>query len=136
MARKTTTYASAVLNLQSLKKSVNDHLEKLSEIVSWLNHCHQLDWPKVQPGTVRYEEAERSASLLQIDFMHLEVRAERLSRSCQEGAESRIQLASFQESVKAVENAKRVEKLTILATIFLPLGFTCYFFAARGSSYN
>lgn len=136
VARKSPTYASSMRNLQYLKKSVDEHVEKLSEVASWLNNRHHLDWPKVQPGGVHYDEAERAANLLEKNFMHLELRASRLSNTCQEGIGSLVQLSAFQESVKTVGNAERVEKLIRLATIFLPLSFTCSFFGMNVSKFG
>jgi hypothetical protein len=87
-------------------------------VVSWIG-------PESNPGTGLISRRHNEpAGLIQKDFAPPQGIALRdLSKSCQEGVESLVQLASFQESVKAVVNAERVEKLTKLATIFLPRGF-------------
>ena len=119
---------ASILNLRYLRKILDHHITSLTETVLLLADRDQLEWPTAAPGSVHRTEADRMASVLLRDFTHLRQRAERFSRSCQEGIQSLANDAAFQESTKAVANAARVERLTLLATVFVPLSFTCSLF--------
>jgi Mg2+ and Co2+ transporter CorA len=65
------------------------------------------------------------AALLHTDFTYLLRRAEALSRECKQGMGTLAHISVLEESRRSADNAMRVEKLTILASIFIPLSFVC-----------
>lgn len=62
------------------------------------------------------------------DFEALHVRCVDLSKMCDRGITLAMGKASIEESGKAVEQSRRLKKLTILATLFIPLTFSTSLF--------
>jgi Mg2+ and Co2+ transporter CorA len=119
---------ASMLNLRYFRKVLDRHITAVTETTLLLADWEQLQWPMAAAGSAERAEADRMAVLLLRDFTHLKERAERLSRVCQEGIETLANDAAFKESEKVVANARRVERLTALATVFVPLTFTCSIF--------
>ncbi|KAL7948776.1 hypothetical protein V8C42DRAFT_312303 [Trichoderma barbatum] len=57
------------------------------------------------------------------DYEHLRIRCIELSNLCTSGITLAMNKATIEESRKAIEQSARVKKLTILATLFIPLNF-------------
>lgn len=57
------------------------------------------------------------------DYEELRVRCVDLSKLCTGGINLAMNKATIEESRKAIEQSERVKKLTILATLFIPLNF-------------
>ena len=127
---------ASMLNLRYLRGILENHITKLTEIVLFLKNHDQIPWPRPPPESSERVEADRMQNTLLNDFSHLHRRLERLSRSCHEGMQSLANSAAFQESAKAVANATRVECLTLLATIFVPLSFTSSAFGMNFSVFG
>lgn len=118
---------NALVNLRYITKIVGDHVTNLAANVTLLRARETSDWPRATDCRGR-AIADKKAALLQCDFEYLQGRAEKILLTCQHSIDALVSDAVFQESVKAVENAKRVERLTLLATVFIPLNFTCALF--------
>ncbi|KAJ9300379.1 hypothetical protein DTO217A2_7959 [Paecilomyces variotii] len=58
------------------------------------------------------------------DYEHLHARCVDLSRMCTRGITLAMNKATIEESRKAIEQSERLKKLTLLATLFIPLNFT------------
>jgi len=127
---------ASMVNLRYLKTILGDHINSLTDTIMVLSSQDQFAWPSAGPGTVQRKAADSMRSILLGDFSHIRQRAERLSNSCQKGMQSLVSTADYQESVKGVANAERVEKLTLLATIFIPLSFTCSLFGMNFSVFG
>jgi Mg2+ and Co2+ transporter CorA len=126
----------SMVNFRYPKSVVDEHITKLTETALLLANRDQLNWPRVVPGSDHRAEADRVASMLFGDFTYLRHRAERVSTNVQESMQSLANIAAFQESVEAVANAERVERLTLIATILLPMTFTCSFFGMNFSVFG
>ena len=116
---------ASMVNLRYLRKVLNDHISRLTETILVLKCQDQFAWPRAAPGSVQRDNTDSMRSILLSDFSYLCHRAEELSTRCQKGMQSLVNAAAFEESAKGVANAERVEQLTFLATIFVPLSFTC-----------
>lgn len=127
---------ASMLNLRYLRGILENHITKLTEIVLFLKNHDQIPWPRAPPESPERVETDRMQNTLLNDFSHLHRRSERLSRSCHEGMQSLANSAAFQESAKAVANATRVERLTLLATIFVPSSFTSSAFGMNFSVFG
>ncbi|TGO51361.1 hypothetical protein BOTNAR_0359g00110 [Botryotinia narcissicola] len=119
---------ASMVNLQYLRRLIDNHIDGIKETVLVLSSQDQFAWPRAGPGTNQHGVADGMRGLLLNDFLHLSQRAELLSKGCQKGMQSLVNTAAFQEAAKGVANAQRVEQLTLLATIFVPLTFTCSIF--------
>ena len=58
------------------------------------------------------------------DYEQLHIRCIDLSRMCTQGISLAMNKATIDESRKAIEQSDRLKKLTLLATLFIPLNFT------------
>ncbi|KAJ4394347.1 hypothetical protein N0V93_003564 [Gnomoniopsis smithogilvyi] len=62
------------------------------------------------------------------DYNELNVRCNDLLRMCSQGITLAMGKVSIEESRKAIEQSQRLKKLTVLATLFIPLGFSTSLF--------
>lgn len=109
------------MNLKYIKTQLTSHGERLAETIGLLENRHSLDWPRVPTS----DAAEKTAALLLTDFKYLLHRADSLARECEQGMATLANSSMLDESRRSVDNAIRVERLTVLATIFIPLSFVC-----------
>ncbi|KAJ5948679.1 hypothetical protein N7454_001986 [Penicillium verhagenii] len=58
------------------------------------------------------------------DYDQLYIRCVELSKMCTQGISLAMNKATIEESRKAIEQSKRVKRLTLLATLFIPLNFS------------
>ncbi|TPX10756.1 uncharacterized protein E0L32_008325 [Thyridium curvatum] len=65
----------------------------------------------------------------ELDMEHLHEQAERLSRHCQNEIAVLMNSIVILESVKAIRQAERVEKITFLAFLFVPMSLVSSFFS-------
>lgn len=86
-------------------------------------------WPRAKEP-LQVQEAEHAATK---DYEELLRRAGQLSRLCLEGMEDLRNSVILSESHKAMEQARGVARLTLLAFFFLPLSFTTSFFGMNFS---
>ncbi|CAG8278592.1 unnamed protein product [Penicillium salamii] len=70
-----------------------------------------------------YDGAFTTNGLLE-DYEQLQVRCVDLSKMCTRGITLAMNKATIEESRKAIEQSERLKRLTLLATIFIPLTFT------------
>lgn len=62
------------------------------------------------------------------DYEQLQARCVDLSKMCTQGITLAMNKATIEESRKAIEQSERVKKLTLLATLFIPLSFSSSLF--------
>jgi hypothetical protein len=113
--------AVSLLNLRYIKTQLTSHAQRLAETVSTLENRDSLDWPRALASS----KAEKIAHLLLTDFKYLLQRAEALARECEYGMDTLVNSSVLEESRRSAENAMLVHKLTVIATIFIPLSFVC-----------
>lgn len=111
----------SLLNLKYIKTQLTSHAQGLAETVSTLENRHFLNWPRASGSS----KAEKAANLLLTDFKYLLQRAETLAKECEHGMDTLANSSVLKESRRSTENAMRVQKLTIIATVFIPLSFVC-----------
>jgi hypothetical protein len=85
-------------------------------------------WQSSETETVRnvgsggFDGAFTTKGLLE-DYEQLHLRCIDLSNMCTQGITLAMNKATIEESRKAIEQSERVKKLTLLATLFIPLSF-------------
>lgn len=136
LAGQVPSSAAPMSSVCYLKKVADRHIGRLASTVLILENREQHGWPRAPPGTPEREEADRAVTTLLRDFSNLKEEAQRLSASLGESIEFLSSNTAFMESVKSISNARRVERLTLLATIFLPLTFTCSAFGMNFSLFG
>ncbi|KAM0430146.1 hypothetical protein ACHAPT_006154 [Fusarium lateritium] len=113
--------AISLMNLRYIKTILKKHAQSLASTTSMLKSRDSLDWPRLESS----DKAEQAAKILLADFEYLLQRAESLARECEQGMATLANSAVLEESRRSVDMGLRVEKLTRIATIFIPLSFVC-----------
>lgn len=114
-------------NLQNLKTLLGEHISDLAETIAVLRSQAAVDWPNSTEADGK-EAVRKVTQLLCFDFKHLQDRAEKLSVACSEGIDAMISASVISENKEAVQSAESVQKLTVLASLYIPLSFACGFF--------
>ncbi|RYP41073.1 hypothetical protein DL767_001234 [Monosporascus sp. MG133] len=111
----------SLVNLRYIKGILKRHEQSLAETSNMLENRSSLDWPRVSSASTRAGKAEQTANLLLTDFKYLLQRAESLARECEQGMATLANTAVLEESRRTVDMGMRVERLTMIATVFIPL---------------
>jgi hypothetical protein len=114
-------FGTSLVNLRYIKTHLASHMERLAEISYLLQNRRCVNWPRVPES----ELAEKTATLLVKDYEFLTRRAQGLAEECQHGIATLANSCALEESRLSANNAAQVHKLTVLATIFVPLSFLC-----------
>ncbi|KAI1741753.1 hypothetical protein F4680DRAFT_414935 [Xylaria scruposa] len=77
---------------------------------------------------IRGSDGTFTAKGLLEDYEQLHIRCVDMSRMCNWGITLAMNKATIEESRKAIEQSERVKKLTLLATLFIPLSFSSSLF--------
>ncbi|KAI1327492.1 hypothetical protein F5Y16DRAFT_371476 [Xylariaceae sp. FL0255] len=115
----------SLANLRYIKSILRRHEGSLAETSNMLENRSSLDWPRVPDTAAGAEKTNHTANLLLTDFRHLLRRAESLSRECEQGMATLANITVLEESRQSVDMGLRVERLTVIATLFIPLSFVC-----------
>jgi len=111
------------------------HQQRLEEILATLRRREHSGWPMAEKEAHRWKAANE-ARRLEEDYQHLVSRTRELATACQEGMAMMMHQALITEAKKAMEQTERMKKLTILATIFIPLSFTSSVFGMNTKEFS
>jgi Mg2+ and Co2+ transporter CorA len=119
--------ASAELqsNLLHNREVLKRHIYRTSEVLTFLKNRHLLDWPKSPGGS----KANLAVARLQQDFEYLLERGQSLQRHCEQEISMMMSNSNIAEARRGVEQGSRVFKLTVLASVYIPLSFSCALFS-------
>jgi Mg2+ and Co2+ transporter CorA len=112
-------------NLQFFSMFLDRHVRHISEALQVVKAKGHTRWPA---KTDVCETSESAAKSIEEDFEQLWERALDLRRRCTEGMGVMMNRAVIAESRKAIDQAERLKRLTLLATFFIPLSFTTSLF--------
>ncbi|CAH0055137.1 unnamed protein product, partial [Clonostachys solani] len=106
-----------------------------SDMLSFLRRREQLTWPHAatQQDRVRVDEMIESAVET---LVHLDQRADDLSRMCAESIAVEMNVISITEARKGLAQASRIELLTVLAFLFIPMSFVSSFFGMNVQTFK
>jgi Mg2+ and Co2+ transporter CorA len=113
-------HAISLLNLRYIKAQLSSHERHLAETVNILKNRQWLGWPS-SPS----EESKKTAAMLITNYQFLVELAKNLGRDTEQGMATLANASVLDESRRSANNAMRVQRLTVLATIFIPLSFIC-----------
>ncbi|KAJ4135094.1 hypothetical protein NW768_004709 [Fusarium equiseti] len=113
-------HAISLLNLRYIKAQLSSHERHLSETVNILQNRQWLGWPSSPNG-----EAKKTAAMLITNYQFLVQLAKNLGRDTEQGMATLANASVLDESRRSANNAMRVQRLTVLATVFIPLSFVC-----------
>lgn len=100
------------------------HSQLIKTTLSSIGSTSHHEWPKAEE-----EVTSRTRNEIQQDFMHLQDQATALCQHCQDEIAVLMNSMAILESEKAISQAERMEQLTFLAFIFVPLSFVSSFFS-------
>lgn len=118
---KTPNQSALLLNLKYLKALLASHAQSLAETTGLLRNRHSLNWPRIEGNAV----VDKMATLLLTDFEYLLQKAHTLAHECEQGMATLANIAVLEESRHSAEMARKVQKLTTISTVFIPLAFMC-----------
>jgi hypothetical protein len=112
------------------------HIQQLKENIETIKcrGCNQ--WPRALANSDLGKKADEAANILLRDFEYLLNKAENLSKRCEAGMAVVMNNANLAESKRAIAQAGRVSKLTLLAFFYVPLSFTSSFFGMNFSQFG
>ncbi|KAF4552206.1 Hypothetical protein D9617_10g071860 [Elsinoe fawcettii] len=122
---------NALANLRYLKVIIDGRLERLQALRFALRSISLQGWPTSEAETVR-----NSKQRIRYDYEHLEQRASRLTENCTTAIAGLINQLVFAVAQEGLRNSVQVERLTLLATIFIPITFTCTFFGMNFAEFG
>ncbi|KUJ16718.1 uncharacterized protein LY89DRAFT_733725 [Mollisia scopiformis] len=108
----------SLINLRFTKDLLEENIGHYSEVIAFLQSKLAAKWK----GSDADLAQDVQDSILR-DFESLLRRAKELAARCLDGTAIIMNGAMLRESRKAIEQAEKVERLTILALIFVPLSF-------------
>lgn len=100
---------------------------RLRDNISAIQTRPHLSWPGATAETHR-TIADTASQKLLMDFENLLERANVLRARCNDGVSRVMNRASIMESKRAIAQAERVEQLSFLAYLFIPLSLITSFF--------
>ena len=112
-------------NLQFFSMFLDRHKRHISDTLRVVRAKGNSKWPA---KNVYCETASSAAKNLEDDFEDLLSKARELRERCTEGMGVMMNRAVVAESRKAIDQAERLKRLTLLATFFIPLSFTTSLF--------
>ncbi|KAL9607350.1 MAG: hypothetical protein Q9167_007730 [Letrouitia subvulpina] len=142
---ETEEQSSTLSNLIYYKTFLDEHIQRLKDNISSIQAQGDYRWPKASASgasksqdavTKQQEKATTSAQTLLKDFEYLLERAKTLSESCERGVDIAANNAMIAESRRAIQQAKRTVKLTILAFFFIPASFTTSLFGMNFKQFS
>lgn len=126
MAKVEEDDADGLPNLRYLKHILLRQLKQIKAVRDSIRYVRPPKWPASPSDT--NNRAREAREFVEEDFAHLHQYAEALSNRCQEAITDLNAGLSILESKRAILQGGRVERLTLIASIFVPLSFSTSFF--------
>jgi Mg2+ and Co2+ transporter CorA len=123
-------------NLLYNREMLQTHIRQLKENIEIIKCRGSNHWPHALIDSDMSRKADDAANLLLRDFEFLLAKAENLSKRCDAGMTVVMNNANLAESKRAMAQASRVSKLTLLAFFYVPLSFTASFFGMNFSQFG
>jgi len=123
-----TTLKDNVEDLTLCQELLMQSYEDTSAMLTAIEGRRGLHWPLAPLTPSQEKTADDAAHDLLLDVKELQARTRALLKRCERGVTHATSRISIHESQRAIKQAERVESLTRLAFIFIPLSFTASFF--------
>jgi len=114
-------------NLIYNRSILDQHVVRLKDCVAFVEGSGAMKWPKASEERQKAKATSTSQALL-ADFQYLLGKATTLAQTCERGMGIASNNAMVAESRTAIDHAKRMSKLTLLAFFFVPASFTTSLF--------
>ncbi len=121
-------------NLQYFRSILDRHVRQIRDVICATKSQGFGGWPSAS-DTKSQGKCSSAVNRLLADYDGLLVRALGLCERCTEGMGIMMNRAVVAESKKAIDQAERLKKLTLLASFFIPLSFITSLFGANFSEF-
>ena len=111
-----------LINLRYMKTHLVRYRDQLTGTSAVLRNRNAFNWP--QPEEIS-STVTASTALLSSDFDYLLERSQNLVRECESGMDTLASNAAVAEAQRSYKTGLQAKKLTIVATLFIPLSFVC-----------
>lgn len=117
-------------NLEYNRRLLTPHIHQMEQICSFIQSRLDQEWTPAasEQGSTSTTQPSKDGKRLLKDYTALLERAKSLAADFESGMSMLMNTAMIAESQKAIEQAKRVTKLTSLAFFFIPLSFSSSMF--------
>jgi CorA-like Mg2+ transporter protein len=132
LANETPSLSNLLYTLEILQAQTR----RLTENIEKIKCRGSSQWPHAADNTDLGKKAKEAADLLLRDYEFLLAKAQDLSRQCERSMSVIMYSANIVESKRAMEQANRVGKLTMLAYLYVPLSFTSSFFGMNFTQFS
>ena len=121
-------------NLQYFRSILDRHVRQIRDVICATKSQGRGGWPSAS-DTKSQRKCSLAVDRLLEDYDGLLFRALGLCERCTEGMGIMMNRAVVAESKKAIDQAERLKKLTLLASFFIPLSFITSLFGANFSEF-
>lgn len=111
---------ASILYLEHL---LEDHIKSIIETSRYIQNRGSLNWPRSNA-----DKAQRAASRLQLDFETLLEQAQLLRERCAREFQVLLNKVALVESERSIARSRQTLRLTLLATLYVPLTATATMF--------
>jgi Mg2+ and Co2+ transporter CorA len=110
-------------NLSYYRHMLGARFVATKKTVNFIKNRGDLDWPQARSDT-----ADSAAIRLENDFQYLLQHTRLLQERCESEMSTLMNNAALSEAHRSLQEGRRAVKLTVLATMFVPLAFTSSIF--------
>ena len=123
-------------NIQDMRLLLLGQCRQLKRIIHKISERGGHKWNKISCLEVESEKREVAINKLQNDYKDLLQRVQELSEFCREEVDILVRNTQLLAAERAIDQAKRMGTLTLLAFFFLPLSLTTPFFGMNFKELN
>ncbi|KAL9621733.1 MAG: hypothetical protein Q9160_003851 [Pyrenula sp. 1 TL-2023] len=114
-----------------LERLLEEHIKGITETSRYIQNRGSLNWPRSNA-----DKAQRAASMLQLDFETLLEQAQLLRDRCAREFQVLLNKMALAESQRNIARSRQTLKLTLLATIYVPITATATVFGMNFVTFN
>ena len=124
---------SPQVNLVFYRRTLEKRIQEIAKVMAVCTNHSDLDWP-TSPDAA--SEADSTARSLERDLKYILDLAVQLRSQCDREMFVMMNAASIAEVKRGVEQGRTLFKFTLLASVFVPLSFTCTLFGMNVSEFG
>ncbi|KAF5969746.1 tetratricopeptide repeat domain-containing protein [Fusarium bulbicola] len=118
-----------ISELLILKSYIDDYRSYVGNILKIVKTRGNPKWPRVtKADPKKRERADLAAERLELRYEHLLGKCERLSEHCAGGISILMSLDAHEQTAKAMTQAGRLGKLSVLVYVYIPITFAASFY--------
>ncbi|KAG5802110.1 hypothetical protein H9Q74_013382 [Fusarium xylarioides] len=127
LLRLDNTDTTKISELLILKSYIDDYRSYVGNVLKVVKTRGNPKWPRETEPKKR-EHADLVAERLELRYEHLLGKCDRLSDHCASGISILMSLDAHEQAAKAMTQAGRLGKLSVLAYVYIPITFAASFY--------